>query len=227
MKKFSPDFFFDLNHYQHAALFLNCLYAWEGLAKIEGYLKNASLGKIEVPIPNGAFLVNPEKISIGKGSVIEPGAYIKGPCLIGENCSIRHGAYIRGNFIAGNDCVIGHDTEIKNAIFLNGTKAGHFAYVADSILGNSVNLGAGTKIANLKLDHSEIKIFAEDLVISSGLRKFGAIIGDDSQMGCNCVTNPGALLGKNVFCYPCINFGGYIPSNHTVKAQTHPLILPR
>ena len=145
---FSPKVFFHLDDYIHRALFAKITYVWEALNDLERYLKQLSLGKIETEIPAGAILVNPEQISIGKGSVIEPGAYIKGPCVIGERCAVRQGAYIRGLFLAGNDCVIGHTTEVKQVIFLNGVHAAHFAYLGDSILGHRVNLGAGTKCAN-------------------------------------------------------------------------------
>lgn len=224
MNDLSPIFFFDLSSFKHAIIFEGCLFVWEVLPKINLYLKEYPLGKIETAVPQGTFLVNPETISIGKGTQIEPGAYIKGPCLIGENCTIRQGAYIRGDFIAGNKCVIGHDTEVKNTLMLDGAHAAHFAYLGDSVLGNNVNLGAGTKCANLKLDNSQVVVHFEGKRLSTGLRKFGAIIGDGTQLGCNSVTNPGALIGKNVRGYPCINFGGFIPSNRTVKAETKIII---
>ena len=227
MSNFLPDTFFDLSDYEHAALFSDCTFVWQAFSKIKSYLKNYPLGKIEVEIPQGAFLVNPELISIGKGSVIEPGAYIKGPCILGENSIVRHGAYIRGDLITGKGCVIGHDTEVKHAIFLNKAHAAHFAYVGDSILGNNVNLGAGTKCANLKFDQSEIEIWFEGQTHKTGLRKFGAIIGDETQVGCNAVSNPGTLLGKKVYCYPCTNFGGVIASQSTVKSKEKCVITKR
>lgn len=169
-------------------------------------------------------MANPENISIGKGTVLEPGVYIKGPCIIGENCTIRHGAYIRGNLITGNGCVIGHDTEIKNSVMLNHAQAAHFAYLGDSILGNRVNLGAGTKCANLKLDHKNIAVRFGERLIETGLKKFGAIIGDDSQTGCNSVTNPGTLFGKQVFCYPCLNVGGFVASKQLIRPSNKVVI---
>ena len=219
MEQFQPSYFFDLAHFKHASLFEECRHVWEVFPKIAEYLKRQALGKIETFIPPGAHIVHPELISIGKGSVIEPGAYIKGPCIIGEKCTIRHGAYIRGDVIAGDGCVIGHDTETKNAVFLNEAHAAHFAYVGDSILGNKVNLGAGTKCANLKLDKTTIVIHHEGFHYATGLRKFGAIIGDGTQLGCNCVTNPGTLIGKNVVSYPCLNFGGVILTNSVVRSE--------
>lgn len=229
MTCFFPHTYFDLSCYQHAALFADCSFVWQALLKISDYFKTypLGLGNIEIEVPKEVYLINPKLISIGKGSVLEPGAYIKGPCILGENCTVRHGAYIRGDLIAGKGCVIGHDTEIKHSILLNGVHAAHFAYVGDSILGNDVNLGAGTKCANLKFDQSQIKVMAETHCYETGLRKFGAIIGDGSQIGCNAVSNPGTLLGKEVYCYPCTNFGGIIPSKHIVKPNNKPIIVPR
>ncbi len=210
MDKLKPSYFFDLNSFEHASLFADITYVWEAISKIDSYLKSLKLGKIEVPIPDGAHLVNPESISIGSGTIVEPGAYIKGPCVIGKNCSIRQGAYIRGNLIAGDSCVIGHDTEVKNAVFLNDAHAAHFAYVGDTILGNRINLGAGTVCANLRFDRGSVKVHVDDVSFNTGLKKFGAIVGDDAQTGCNSVMNPGTILCKNTLCHPCKNIGGFI-----------------
>lgn len=213
-----PSFFFDLSSFEHASLFNSRSYPWEVLPFIEAYLKKLTLGRIEGEVSSRAYLIHPELIYIGEGSIVEPGAYIQGPCWIGKNCVVRHGAYIRGNLLTGNQCVIGHDTEVKNAIFLNEAHAAHFAYVGDSILGNGVNLGAGTKCANFRLDKQPINIHYENERIPTGLRKLGAIIGDGSQIGCNSVTNPGTLLGKEVRCYPCLNLGGFISSRSMIKS---------
>ncbi len=220
MNQFYPSYFFSLENFSHKALFEGCTCVWEALPKIETYLHSLPLGKIEGDVSDKSYLVNPELITIGKGSVVEPGAYIKGPCVLGENCVVRHGAYLRGNVLAGDGCVIGHDTEVKNSVFFNGAQAAHFAYVGDSLLGENCNLGAGTKLANLKLDHQQISIRTSEGEVETGLRKFGAIIGDGAQTGCNSVTNPGTLLGKRVRCYACMNVGGFVPSNHIVKNDT-------
>ena len=218
---------FELSTFKHARIFENCVYPWEVLGKIHAYLKSIPLGKTGVGIPQGTDLIHPELISIGKGTVIEPGAYIKGPCIIGENCTIRQGAYIRGDVIVGDHCVVGHDSELKNSIMLNGSNAAHFAYVGDSILGNKVNLGAGTKLANFRLDHKEINLYFNGEKISTGRRKFGAILGDGTQIGCNSVTNPGVITGKNVECYPCLNFSGLIPENSIIMPQAPPVIVKK
>jgi len=218
---------FDLSTFKHASIFDGCVYPWEVLNKIHAYLKSLPLGKTGVGIPHGADLIHPELISIGKGTVIEPGAYIKGPCIIGENCTIRQGAYIRGDVIVGDQCVVGHDSELKNSIMLNGSNAAHFAYVGDSILGNKVNLGAGSKLANFRLDHKEIYIHFNGEKISTGRRKFGAILGDGTQIGCNSVANPGVITGKNVQCYPCINFSGFIPEESIIMSPQPPIIIKK
>ena len=220
-----PEGLFDLSEFSHINLFEKDQFVWLALAKIKEYLKNKELGKIEIQIPKDVYLVNPEMISIGKGTIIEPGAYIKGPCIIGENCSIRHGAYIRGDLITGDHCVIGHATEIKHSILLNHANAAHFAYVGDSILGNGVNLGAGTRCANLKLDKGNISVYYKQKFYQTNLRKFGAIIGDHSQFGCNSVSNPGTIMGKNVLTYPCSSFGGVILENSVIKPREKNLIL--
>ncbi|MDN3509157.1 MAG: UDP-N-acetylglucosamine diphosphorylase [Candidatus Neptunochlamydia sp.] len=176
---------------------------WESLKNLRSYLDSLSLGEIECPIPPNITLVNAERISIGKGSVIEPGAYIEGPCVIGRDCQIRHGAYLRGYVLTGDRCVIGHSTEAKHAIFLNDSKAPHFNYVGDSILGNYVSIGAGVICANFRLDKEEVIVDVEGEIYQTGITKFGAVLGDSSQLGCNTVINPGVLLRKRTYSRAC------------------------
>ena len=217
MQELLPEYFFDLSQFRHKELFDGCELVWDALKRIKSHLADHSLGVIESEVPQTAFLVDSERISIGKGTIVEPGAYIKGPCIIGEDCVIRHGAYIRGDVITGDRCVIGHDTEVKHSIFLNKAQAAHFAYVGDSILGNGINLGAGTKLANLKLDGSHVFLRFQGEKIDTGLRKFGAILGDDCQLGCNSVTSPGTLMGKQGIGYPCVNVKGFVPARGRIK----------
>jgi bifunctional N-acetylglucosamine-1-phosphate-uridyltransferase/glucosamine-1-phosphate-acetyltransferase GlmU-like protein len=158
------------------------------------------------------------RISIGKGVLIEPGAFIKSPTIIGDQTEVRHGAYIRGNCLIGRNCVVGHVTEVKHSIFLNGAKAGHFAYLGDSILGNHVNLGAGTKLANLRFIRGDISIATPGSFVQTGLRKLGAILGDHVQTGCNTVTNPGTLLGKKSMVIPNTTVpSGYHPDSSLIR----------
>jgi UDP-N-acetylglucosamine diphosphorylase / glucose-1-phosphate thymidylyltransferase / UDP-N-acetylgalactosamine diphosphorylase / glucosamine-1-phosphate N-acetyltransferase / galactosamine-1-phosphate N-acetyltransferase len=154
-------------------------------------------------------------IKIGKGVLIEPGALIKSPTIIGDQTEVRHGAYIRGNCLIGSNCVVGHVTEVKHSIFLDGAKAGHFAYLGDSILGNQVNLGAGTKLANLRFIKGDIAISTPEGKFETGLRKLGAILGDNVQTGCNTVTNPGTLLGKKSMVIPNTT----VPSGYHVNSS--------
>lgn len=142
------------------------------------------------------------RIHLGPGSVVEPGALIQGPTIIGSRTEVRQGAYVRGGCIIGNRCVVGHATEIKGSIVLNDAKAGHFAYIGDSILGNGTNLGAGTKLANFRIKAGTVRIRAGMDRIDTGLRKFGAVLGDDVQIGCNAITNPGTLLGRGSLVLP-------------------------
>ena len=153
-----------------------------------------------------------EHIHIGEGCVVEPGALIKGPTIIGDNTEIRQGAYIRGSCLIGDRCIVGHATEMKNSVMIGRVTAGHFAYIGDSILGWDVNLGAGTKLANLSIVGTEINLKIDKKLYKTGLRKFGAVIGDSVETGCNSVTSPGTLLGKRSIVVP----------NATVPCGYHP-----
>lgn len=149
-------------------------------------------------------------VYIAQGSRVESGSYIEGPTYIGPYSQVRHGAYIRGNVYVGKDCVVGHATEVKSSVFLDGAKAGHFAYVGDSVLCQNCNLGAGTKLANLPFKRKPIRFLHPETktVVDSGLQKFGAIIGDHAQTGCNSVLSPGSLMMPESFILPCEHFRG-------------------
>ncbi|MBP9707132.1 MAG: hypothetical protein KBD78_05765 [Oligoflexales bacterium] len=149
-------------------------------------------------------------VYIEAGAIVEPFAYIQGPCIIRSQAQIRHGAYIRGEVYIGPRAVVGHTTEVKGSVFLDDAKAGHFAYVGDSILGRDTNLGAGTKLANLKVDRSLVKFKHPETeqIVSSELKKFGAIMADQAQTGCNAVLNPGTILMQKTAVLPCKSFRG-------------------
>lgn len=202
--------FFSLKKFAHKALWKKGEPVWSPLHILDSYLKQKDYS-IEIELPLGVHLLRPELISIGKGTVIDPGVCIQGPCIIGKNCIIRHGAFLRDGVICGDHCTIGHSTEIKHAILLNYAHATHFTYVGDSIVGNWVNLGAGVKCANLRLDGRVVEVSSGERKIKTGLKKFGAIIGDRAQIGCNCVLNPGTLMGRESLSYPLLNLGGHIP----------------
>jgi NDP-sugar pyrophosphorylase family protein len=160
-----------------------------------------------------------ERVFIGEGTVIEPGAFIKGPAWIGANCQIRHGAYIRENVIVGSGSVIGNSSEIKNSFLGHGCQVPHFNYVGDSILGAKVHLAAGVIVSNLKLNGDVITLKLGDAVISTGLRKFGALIGDLAEVGCNAVINPGAIIGRRSLIYPGVSWRGSLPAHSIAKTD--------
>ncbi|MFH1414784.1 MAG: glucose-1-phosphate thymidylyltransferase [Elusimicrobiota bacterium] len=232
---FSPKDFFSEDNTIFSALFRDTEYVWEGLRNISRYLednlqpnvsgieKNGPLVMATTRLENGAivhagaFLMD-NNIQLCAGCTVEPGAFIKGPAVIGENTQVRHSAYIRGNVIAGDSCVIGHSTEVKNSVLLGESKAGHFAYIGDSILGK-VNLGAGTKLANLKVTGSLIVVSAGGRKYETGLRKFGAIIGDGSETGCNSVTSPGTIISKDSILYPNTTARGYYVPKTIIKLR--------
>lgn len=214
---------FALDAYEHRSLFDGCQFIWEVLPKIALYLEQYAFQGSEESYP-GVTFINRQQIFIGQGTQIEPGAYIHGPCIIGQNCTIRHAAYLRGNVIAGDNCVIGHCTELKNVILLDKVHIAHLAYGGDSIFGNGCNLGAGVKCANLKLDGTAVVVRDGAQTYATGLRKFGAILGDGVQLGCNSVTNPGTILGKNSRLYPCTNFGGVASDDSIIRLDAKLMI---
>jgi carbonic anhydrase/acetyltransferase-like protein (isoleucine patch superfamily) len=167
----------------------------------------------------GVFLMD-DAIEIGPGALVEPGALIKGPALIGPETEVRQGAYLRGNCLTGRGAVVGHVTEMKNTVMLDGAKAGHFAYLGDSLLGREVNLGAGTKLANLKILPGPIRIRVGEEIVAVDRRKFGAILGDDCQTGCNSVTSPGTLMGPRCLVAPNLTVpGGYHPPRTVLRGK--------
>jgi NDP-sugar pyrophosphorylase family protein len=156
-----------------------------------------------------------DRIDIGKGVLVESGALIQSPAIIGDQTVVRQGAYMRGYCLIGKRCVVGHVTEVKHSIFLDDAKAGHFAYLGDSILGNDVNLGAGTKLANLRFTSGNVQVKTPKKIIDTGLRKFGAILADGVQTGCNSVTSPGTVLGKKSMLLPNVNAPSGLHRNHS------------
>ena len=159
-----------------------------------------------------------ERFAFGRGVLVESGAFIAGPTVIGDCTEVRQGAYLRGNCLVGKRCVVGHVTEVKHSVFLDDAKAGHFAYLGDSILGNQVNLGAGTKMANLRFVKGNVRVRTPEGTLDSGLRKFGAILGDAVQTGCNSVTNPGTVIGRRSFLLPNTTApSGYHPDNSMIR----------
>ncbi len=214
MNPFAPGELFALDAYAHKGLFDGTVNAWEALMRLSLYLKEHMKPGVRGEVEKGAYIFG--DVEIAEGAHVEAGAYIRGPALIGPGTEVRHGAYVRGNVLTGRDCVIGHDTECKNAIFLDGAKAAHFAYVGDSILGNGVNLGAGTKLANLKIVEGSVEVLLEGKKVATGLRKLGAILGDGVELGCNTVSQPGTIVGRETAVYPLALIKGTIPRDSMV-----------
>lgn len=204
---------FSLENYRYKELFSDCYYPWEALKCLKNYVRSLNENLIDTRCFPNAYFVNAELIWIGEDVVIEPGAYIQGPCFIGDRCQIRHGAYIRGDVVMGDDCTIGHVTEVKHSILLNGVTASHFNYIGDSILGNGVQIGAGAKCANLRFDQKPVRVIWENQSVDTGLLKLGALIADRAKVGCNCVLNPGTVLGRGALCFPCLQVHGTVPEN--------------
>jgi NDP-sugar pyrophosphorylase family protein len=204
--------------------FMKGNFVFDPLLALKKNLDGFALGSIKGDVSKHAHLIHPSTITIEKGAIVEPGAYIKGPCYIGKNTVVRHGAYIRGYVVVGSDSIIGHDTEVKHSILLNNVQASHFAYIGDSILGNNVRLGAGVKCANVRLDQKRITLFFNNQKIATNLKKMGCILGDDVQIGCNAVLNPGTIVGPKSCCHPCITVKGIIKPFSVVKGANQIIV---
>ena len=222
---FKPADLFDLTQTEHAAIFEGCRNAWEALPKISAYLAANVRSSLRNRCLGTAWIG--ERVFIGEGTVLEDGVMIKGPAIIGKNCQIRHNAYLREDVIIGDGCVVGNSCEFKNALLFNGAQVPHFSYVGDSILGHKAHLGAGVKISNLKLTGGNISLEWDGKTIDTGLRKFGAMIGDHAEVGCNAVLNPGTVLGRHSMVYPNTNWRGVLPAEHIAKNRAEQEIVER
>jgi len=212
---FAPSDLFDLSQTEHAAIFEGSEYAWEVLKKLKSYLREHLRPGLHNTCDGRAYIGT--QVFIGEGTVLEDGVYIKGPAIIGRNCVIRHNAYLREDVIVGDNCVVGNSCEIKHALLFNYCHVPHFSYVGDSILGYKSHLGAGAMISNLKLIPENIYLEKDGVPFDTGLRKFGALIGDHANIGCNAVLNPGSIIGKGSVIYPNISWRGILPANMLVK----------
>ncbi len=202
---------FDLNECFERDIFNGLEYPWEALARIKPFLK-----EFAKTLPADFEQIS-EFVWVGKGTTIEKTVTIKGPAIIGYNCELRQCAFIRDNVIIGNECVIGNSTELKNALLFNKVQVPHFNYVGDSILGYKAHTGAGVICSNLKSNGTKVKVTDGIETIETGLRKFGAMVGDNSEVGCNSVLNPGTVIGKNSIVYPLTPVRGYVPASHILK----------
>lgn len=195
-------------------VFKECKYPWEVLPKIKDYI-------IELGNTLDSNLYNKinENIWIAKSAKVAPTAYIAGPTIIGENTEIRHCAFIRGNAIVGNNCVVGNSTELKNVILFNNVQVPHYNYVGDSILGFKSHMGAGSITSNVKSDKKLVIVKDGSDQFETGLKKFGAMIGDNVEVGCGSILNPGSVIGRNTNIYPLSSVRGVVNSNSIYKKQ--------
>ena len=212
---FKPADLFDLSQTEHAALFNGSEYAWEAVKKIQAYLAANLRPALHNRCEGGAFVG--EKVFIGEGTVMEDGAMIKGPAIIGRNCQIRHNAYLREHVIVGDNCVVGNSCELVRSLLFNHCQVPHFNYVGDSILGHKAHLGAGVKISNVKLFPGNVEVEVDGVPFDTGLRKFGALLGDGVEVGCNAVLNPGSIVGRGAVIYPNVFWRGILPANMIAK----------
>ena len=222
---FKPSDLFDLGQTEHAALFEGCEFAWDALKKLKAYI-DANVKPSPHSHANARAFIG-DLVIIGEGTVIEDGVMIKGPAIIGKNCEIRHNAYIREHVIIGDSCVIGNSCEFKHSMLFNNGTVPHFSYVGDSILGYKAHLGAGVKISNVKLMPGNVTVDKDGQPFDTGLRKFGALLGDNTVIGCNSVLNPGSIVGRGSVMYPNTNWRGILPANMIVKNKATQEIIVR
>ena len=190
----------------------NLTYPWEALPKIADYI--IELGNKLDP---EKYEKKGENIWIAKTAKVYPSAYIAGPAIIGEDAEIRHCAFIRGKVIVGNGAVVGNSTELKNVILFNKVQVPHYNYVGDSILGYKSHLGAGAITSNVKSDKKLVVVKGKEEQIETGIKKFGAMVGDNVEVGCGSVLNPGTVVGKNTNIYPLSSVRGVVPENSIYK----------
>lgn len=203
-----PNQFFNLESSSLRSFFDEKKPVWDFLKQLETFIMRHDLGFVHTQISSTVELINPRQILIGKNCKISPFTVIEGPCVIQDHVEIGPHAYIRKGCYIDRHAKIGHSSEIKGSILLPHSKAPHFNYVGDSILGSFVNLGAGVVLANYKLNKTPVNIKCNHTTFSTDLMKLGAIIGDHSFLGCNSVTSPGTFLKKGFQCFPCSNIYG-------------------
>ena len=195
-----------------APLFEGLTYPFEVLPKIGDYIKN--LGPT---LDKEVYEDLGDNIWIAKSAKIAPSAFIAGPCIIGENTEVRHCAFIRGNALVGNNCVVGNSTELKNVVLVGKVQVPHYNYVGDSVLGYGSHMGAGSITSNVKSDKTLVAVKNDGETLETGLKKFGAMIGDGVEVGCGSVLNPGTVIGKNTNIYPLSSVRGVVEANSIYK----------
>lgn len=187
-------------------------YPWEALPKIKDFI--IELGKTLDP---EVFEQRGENIWVAKSAKVFDSAYLGGPLIICEDAEVRHCAFIRGSAIVGRGAVVGNSTELKNSILFDGVQVPHYNYIGDSILGYKSHTGAGTITSNLKSDKSLVTVMCDGERVETGVKKFGAMLGDNVEVGCNSVLNPGSVIGRNTNIYPLSFVRGYVAENSIYK----------
>ena len=205
---------YNLNETIAAKVFEGVTYPWEVLPKIEEFII-----KLGNTLDMNKYNKIGEDVWIAKTAKVAPTAYINGPVIIGENAEIRHCAFIRGKAIVGEGAVVGNSTELKNVILFNKVQVPHYNYVGDSILGYKSHMGAGSITSNVKSDKKLVIVKNGKEQIETGIKKFGAMIGDEVEVGCGSVLNPGTVIGKNTNIYPLSSVRGVVQSNSIYKNQ--------
>lgn len=205
---------YDLNETIAKELLEQYTYPWEVLPYIGDFIK-----EISKTLPKDIYEEKGENIWIARSAKIYPNNYIAGPCIIGENTEVRPGAFIRGNALVGNDCVVGNSTELKNVILFNHVQVPHYNYVGDSVLGFYSHMGAGSITSNVKADKTLVHVKGAGFNIDTGLKKFGAMLGDHVEIGCNSVLNPGTVICKDSNVYPVSMVRGVVPPHSIYKEK--------
>ena len=193
---------------------LGFTYPWEALAGISEFILQMGM-----TLSSEEYDRIGEDIWIAKTAKVAPTASINGPCIICEGAEIRHCAFVRGSAVIGRGAVVGNSTELKNCILFDGVQVPHYNYVGDSILGYRSHMGAGAVTSNVKSDKTEVTVLCDGERIKTGRKKFGAILGDHVEVGCNSVLNPGCVIGKDTNIYPRSVVRGYVPENSIFKKQ--------
>ena len=217
---FLPGELLDLAETEHSGLFVADEPVWTAVSRLAAYLEERldRVGSLMLEGWVDPRAIVGERVFVAAGAYIEANAVIKGPAWIGPGTVVRSGAYVRENVIAGSHCVLGNSSEFKNCLLFNDCEVPHFNYVGDSILGYKAHLGAGVICSNVRLDRRNVMVRnGEGGFIDTGLRKFGAIIGDRTEIGCNSVLSPGSVLGRDCIIYPLTSWQGILQSRTIVK----------
>lgn len=206
---------YDLKETIAAQLFEGVTYPWEILPKIHDFI--IELGK---RLPRDSYEEKGENIWIARSARVAPTACLNGPLIVDEEAEIRHCAFVRGNAIVGKGAVVGNSTELKNVVLFNKVQVPHYNYVGDSVLGFQSHMGAGSITSNVKSDKTPVTVKGKDIHIETGLKKMGAMLGDNVEVGCNSVLNPGTVIGRGTNIYPTSMVRGVIPANSIYKTRT-------